>query len=252
MTDGVQRCLKCGAEIEFAELRFCTVCGAARADPSVDDAVALAIESLPLRGTPGQSPRAASAAQRTPGSRTRGVSRKTNEPASEAEKAEDDWRIDEVTDQGKEEQMAIAKITKEEKHTLVEDGTTFKGSFQSTCPVLVRGRVEGELETPSLTVSSTGAVHGKARVGKIQSEGELSGEFDADAVELSGSVKNDTVIRAQSLEVKLATQRGKMQVLFAECEQQATETAKQSQPTQAEGGNGQSRPPRHSKPPPAL
>jgi hypothetical protein len=68
-------------------------------------------------------------------------------------------------------------------------------------------------------VSATGAVHGRAKVGAVRSEGELSGEFDAESVELAGSVRDNTVIRARSLEVKLASTPGKvLQVMFGECE----------------------------------
>jgi cytoskeletal protein CcmA (bactofilin family) len=103
------------------------------------------------------------------------------------------------------------------KKTLVEEGTQFKGSLSSTCPVVVKGRVEGDVSAPSLQVSATGAVHGKVKVGEMQSHGELSGEFDADTVQLSGSVKDNTIVRAKSLEVKLAPTNGKMQVVFGEC-----------------------------------
>ena len=61
-------------------------------------------------------------------------------------------------------------------------------------------------------------MHGKVKVGEMQSQGELAGEFDADVVQLSGTVKDNTVIRAKSLEVKLAPANGKMQVIFGECE----------------------------------
>ena len=63
-----------------------------------------------------------------------------------------------------------------------------------------------------------GAVHGKVKVGEIRSQGELAGEFDADVVVLSGTIKDNTVIRAKSLEVKLASANSKMQVIFGECE----------------------------------
>jgi cytoskeletal protein CcmA (bactofilin family) len=105
-----------------------------------------------------------------------------------------------------------------EKRTLVEEGTHFKGSLQSTCPILVKGKIEGEVGAPGLTVSSTGAVSGKVKVGELRSEGELAGEFDVDKVQLSGSVKDNTIIRAKSLEVKLAVTGAKMQVVFGECE----------------------------------
>jgi cytoskeletal protein CcmA (bactofilin family) len=105
----------------------------------------------------------------------------------------------------------------DEKQTLVEEGTSFKGSITSTCPVVVRGRIEGDIETPALTVSASGAVHGKAKVGVVQSEGEIAGQFDAETVQLSGRVLDNTVIRANSLEVRLASS-DKMQVVFGNCE----------------------------------
>ncbi len=104
------------------------------------------------------------------------------------------------------------------KQTLIEEGTQFKGSMSSNCPIVVRGRIEGDVESPSLSVSVTGAVHGRAKVGNLRSEGELSGEYDADVVQLSGNVRDKTVIRAKSLEVKLESGPGKMQVTFGECE----------------------------------
>ena len=104
------------------------------------------------------------------------------------------------------------------KHTVIEEGSEFKGSLTSSCPIDVRGRIEGDLATPALTVSVSGSVHGKAKVGAVRSEGELSGEFDADTFELAGSVRDNTVIRARSLEVKLAGERGKLQVIFGETE----------------------------------
>jgi len=104
------------------------------------------------------------------------------------------------------------------RKTLVEEGTQFKGSMSSDCPIEVKGKIEGDLTAPALSVSASGAVHGKVKVGDIKSEGELAGEFDADTVQLSGTVKDNTVIRAKSLEVKLTPANGKMQVIFGECQ----------------------------------
>ena len=104
------------------------------------------------------------------------------------------------------------------RKTLVEEGTQFKGSLTSDCPIEVKGRVEGDLTAPALSVSTSGAVHGKVKVGEMKSQGELAGEFDADVVQLSGTVKDNTVIRAKSLEVKLSPDKGKRQVIFGECE----------------------------------
>lgn len=108
----------------------------------------------------------------------------------------------------------MADLKSQEKQTLVEEGTQFKGSLTSTCPVVVRGKIEGEIETPSLTISESGAVHGKAKIGTVVSKGDIAGEFDADTVQLSGSVQDNTVIRAKTLEVKLSSQEGKMEVVF--------------------------------------
>src|SRR6187399_586368 len=100
------------------------------------------------------------------------------------------------------------------KVTVVEEGTEFQGTLTSSCPIDVRGRVEGELKTPALTISASGAVHGHVRVGEVRSQGEISGEFEADRVELAGVVRDKTIIRARSFDVKLAAQRGKLQIVF--------------------------------------
>jgi cytoskeletal protein CcmA (bactofilin family) len=102
------------------------------------------------------------------------------------------------------------------RKTLVEEGTQFKGSFSSDCLIEVKGRVEGELTAPALIVATSGAVHGKVKVGEMTSEGELAGEFDADVVKIAGTVKDNTVVRAKSLEVKLAPRNGRVQVIFGE------------------------------------
>lgn len=104
------------------------------------------------------------------------------------------------------------------KRTLVEEGTRFKGSLSSSCPVEVNGRFEGDLAAPALAVNPGGAVHGKAMVGELASQGELAGEFDADVVRLSGTVKDKTVIRAKTFEVRLVSPAGKMQLTFRACE----------------------------------
>jgi cytoskeletal protein CcmA (bactofilin family) len=104
-----------------------------------------------------------------------------------------------------------------DKRTLVEEGTHLKGSITSSCPVLVKGKIEGDVGAPALTVSPSGAVHGKAKVGELSAEGELSGEFDADVVQLSGKVQDRTVIRTKTLSVKLASEN-RLQVVFGECE----------------------------------
>jgi|GEM_PF-449069 cytoskeletal protein CcmA (bactofilin family) len=105
-----------------------------------------------------------------------------------------------------------------DKRTVVDEGTSFEGKLSSSCPIDVRGRIDGDVSTPSLTISKHGAVHGRVKVGSVRSEGEIAGEFEADHVELAGTVKDNTVIRARSLEVKLSAERGRLQVIFGECE----------------------------------
>jgi cytoskeletal protein CcmA (bactofilin family) len=131
--------------------------------------------------------------------------------------------------------MSEAKGAGSGRKTLVDEGTQFKGSLSSDCPIEVKGRIEGEVAAPSLVVSPTGAMRGRVKVAELRSEGELAGEFDADTVQLSGTVKDNTVIRAKSLEVKLAAPDGKMQVVFGECELQVgdEQASKETAPTRA-------------------
>jgi len=109
----------------------------------------------------------------------------------------------------------------ENKRTLIEDGTELKGTLTSTCPIVVMGRVEGDLTGPSVEVTETGVLSGKAKVTELHSRGELAGEFDADMVQLSGRVRDKTKIRAQSLEVRLKRDGGRMEMVFGDCELQA-------------------------------
>ena len=110
--------------------------------------------------------------------------------------------------------MASINPPVQEKRTIVEEGTTLKGSLESACPVVVRGRIEGDVQAPSLTVSATGTVEGKVRVDTIECEGQLAGEIDAERVELAGSVKNSTTIRAATIQMKLTDKSGKKQIVF--------------------------------------
>ena len=110
------------------------------------------------------------------------------------------------------------------KKTIVEEGTNFTGSMMSTCPIVVRGRIEGDIEAPGLYISTTGAVRGRAKVGEVQSEGEVSGEIDAETVQLAGKVMDNTVIRAKSLEVRLHGADEAKQITFGNCQLSVGET----------------------------
>lgn len=104
------------------------------------------------------------------------------------------------------------------KHTLVEEGTEFKGSLSSKCPIVVMGKVEGEVSGPVIHVTASGVIAGNVKVKELQSAGEVAGEVEADAVRISGKVRDKTVIRARSLEVSLTSSKGGMEVVFGECE----------------------------------
>ena len=104
------------------------------------------------------------------------------------------------------------------KHTLVEEGTEFTGKMSSSCPIVVMGKVEGDITGPVIHITPTGVVSGVVKVKQLRSDGELAGEVEADTVEISGRVRDRTVIRARSLEVSLSTTKGGMQVVFGECE----------------------------------
>ena len=104
------------------------------------------------------------------------------------------------------------------KKTLIDEGTEFKGTLTSSSAIVVMGRVEGEMTGPSVEVTETGVLSGKAKVTELRSRGELAGEFDADIVELSGRVRDKTIIRAKSLEVSLQRTEGRIEMVFGDCE----------------------------------
>lgn len=104
------------------------------------------------------------------------------------------------------------------KHTLVEEGTEFKGTMSSNVPIVVMGKVEGEVAGPIIHITPSGVVAGNLKVKQLHSAGELAGEVEAETVQISGRVRDKTVIRAKSLDVSLNVQKGGMQVVFGECE----------------------------------
>jgi cytoskeletal protein CcmA (bactofilin family) len=130
-----------------------------------------------------------------------------------------------------------------EKRTLVEEGTTFKGTLSSTCPIFVKGGIEGDIQAPSLTVATSGNVSGKVKAGELKSEGAIAGDFDVERIQLSGSVKDNTVIKAKSLEVKLAAANSKMQVVFGECELEVGDQPVREKAADKPMENGKSIPP---------
>lgn len=106
---------------------------------------------------------------------------------------------------------------KTEKKTLVEEGTEFIGTMRATCPIVVRGKIEGDVDAPAVSVTGSGSVSGNVKAKRVDSQGVLAGSVEADEVSLAGEVRSDTVIRARSLEVKLAAKQGRLEVTFGDC-----------------------------------
>jgi cytoskeletal protein CcmA (bactofilin family) len=104
------------------------------------------------------------------------------------------------------------------KRTLVEEGSVFKGSLEASCPIVVMGKVDGEVAGPSLDVRPGGQVSGRVKVAQLSSRGELAGNVEAETVELAGKVRDQTVIRARSIEVKLDRASAREEVVFGDCE----------------------------------
>jgi cytoskeletal protein CcmA (bactofilin family) len=103
------------------------------------------------------------------------------------------------------------------KQTVVEEGTALRGSLASNGQVLVMGRVDGEVSGVAVEITETGAVSGRVKTPALRSRGELRGEIEAEDVELSGHVLDDTVIRAQAIAVTIPGPGGPA-MLFGDCE----------------------------------
>lgn len=101
--------------------------------------------------------------------------------------------------------------------TLVDSGTKIKGSVESECPIVVQGAVDGDVQGPSLFVSEEGSVSGTILVQELESRGTISGEVEAGRVQLSGTVADETVIKAKTLEINVQSTAG-MSVSFGSCE----------------------------------
>ena len=104
------------------------------------------------------------------------------------------------------------------KETVIEDGTEFDGSLTSRCPISLSGTVKGELLAPVLNVTPSGSVHGSVQVERLICRGEISGEIQAQTVELAGKVSDQTVITAETLEVRLSQPGEAVRVTFGNCE----------------------------------
>jgi cytoskeletal protein CcmA (bactofilin family) len=103
-----------------------------------------------------------------------------------------------------------------EKQTLVEEGTEFTGTMRARCKVVVRGSMDGELEAPALEVTEGGTMTGSVKAKSVHSRGVLAGSVEADEISLAGVVRSNTVIRAKTLSVNLASEEGRLEVTFGD------------------------------------
>jgi cytoskeletal protein CcmA (bactofilin family) len=109
------------------------------------------------------------------------------------------------------------EASKTPKQTVLEEGTEFKGTLKSSCPVVINGTIDGEIDAPELTVTRSGSVAGSLRATKLRSQGTLSGKVEASDVYLSGVVRSNTSIKAKRLEVRLGSDQAQIEVTFGEC-----------------------------------
>jgi cytoskeletal protein CcmA (bactofilin family) len=103
-----------------------------------------------------------------------------------------------------------------EPTTIVEEGSDFRGNFTSSCPIVVKGRIEGDVNAPAVTVTSSGALKGNIEANTISCRGSAAGVFDADTIELSGAIAQNTIIRAQRLNLKIVSTSGKIELAFGQ------------------------------------
>lgn len=114
--------------------------------------------------------------------------------------------------------MTVPSQTKPTKQTFIDEGSVFKGTLKSSCPVIVNGTIDGELTAPELTIARTGTALGVIKATTLRSYGMLAGNVDAGDVYLFGAVRSNTVIKARTLEVKIgSSDRGQLEVIFGEC-----------------------------------
>jgi cytoskeletal protein CcmA (bactofilin family) len=130
------------------------------------------------------------------------------------------------------------------KRTLVDEGTELKGTIKSTCPVVIAGRVEGDISGPSIEIAEKGFVTGTVKAAEVVSRGEVYGLIEAENLELSGKIQDGTVIVARSLDIKVNRLGPREPIQFGECELSiGEEPNKAAAIAKATAGNQDSRQP---------
>ncbi|HVR62097.1 MAG TPA: polymer-forming cytoskeletal protein [Polyangia bacterium] len=102
------------------------------------------------------------------------------------------------------------------RDTIVEEGSTLRGSLASRGRILVMGRLDGDIDSPAVEVTETGALSGTIKAGVLRSRGALGGLLEANEIDLGGRVLDETVIRARDLAVALGSEGEGAQ--FGDCE----------------------------------
>jgi cytoskeletal protein CcmA (bactofilin family) len=100
------------------------------------------------------------------------------------------------------------------RQTIVEEGTEFSGTIESSCPIVVNGTIQGKVSAPEITISRLGVASGVIKARRLTSNGTLSGSVEAAHVLVSGSVRSQTIIKANRLEMTLRSERGQLEVTF--------------------------------------
>ena len=125
---------------------------------------------------------------------------------------------------------SVIAVAPEELATIVEVGSEFRGNFTSSRPIIVNGRIEGDVTAPAVMVTHSGAVQGHVEAKTISCRGSAAGVLDADTIELSGAIAQYTVIRAQRLNLKIVSTSGKIELAFGQAV-----TAQEWEPPQESG-----------------
>jgi cytoskeletal protein CcmA (bactofilin family) len=111
---------------------------------------------------------------------------------------------------------SIRPVAPGEPTTIVEEGSEFRGNFTSSRPIIVNGRIEGDVNAPAVVVTNSGAVQGNVEAKTISCRGSAAGVLAADTIELSGSIAQNTVIRAQRLNLKIVSTSGRIELAFGQ------------------------------------
>ena len=125
---------------------------------------------------------------------------------------------------------SIRAVAPEELATIVEEGSEFRGNFTSSRPIIVNGRIEGDVRAPAVMVTNSGAIQGNVEAKTISCRGSAAGVLDADTIELSGAIAQNTVIRAQRLNLNIVSTSGKIELAFGQAV-----TAQEWEPPQGNG-----------------